>query len=109
MLLLRTISGFALFCLVQGCAPGAAKKAPQTHTVEIKGMQFQPASLIVQKNDTVVFVNHDLVAHNATEAATRAWQSPALAGGASWKVVVTQSAAYYCTLHPVMKGTLVVP
>ncbi|MBD0332944.1 MAG: cupredoxin domain-containing protein [Chitinophagaceae bacterium] len=94
--------------LLYGCSPAPFIKEPKTHTVEIKEMKFQPATLLLQKNDTVVFVNHDLVAHNATEASKKAWGSPTLASGDSWKVVVTQSAGYYCTIHPVMKGKLVV-
>ena len=99
-----------LVCLLflHACSPAPSKKEPQKHIVEIKGMQFQPASITVQKYDTVVFVNHDLVAHNVTEAINKAWGSPTLASGDSWKLMVTQSANYYCTIHPVMKGSLVV-
>jgi plastocyanin len=97
-----------LLLFLNGCVPTADKKQPQTHTVEIKQMKFQPATLNLQKNDTVVFVNSDIVAHNATEASSKAWASPNLASGDSWKVVVAQSADYYCTIHPVMKGKLVV-
>jgi plastocyanin len=108
--LFRQLSaGLVLFLLfLNGCSPIADKKEPQTHTVEIKQMQFRPATLKLQKNDTVVFINSDIVAHNATEASSKAWASPNMASGDSWKVVVTQSADYYCTIHPVMKGKLVV-
>ena len=94
--------------LLYGCSPAPSIKEPRTHTVEIKEMKFQPAALPLQKNDTVVFVNHDLVAHNATEMSIKAWKSPTLVSGDSWKLVVTQSAEYYCTIHPVMEGRLIV-
>ena len=100
--------GIGWLFLLLGCSPEPSKNELQTHKVEIKQMQFQPATLILQKNDTVLFINHDLVAHNVTETSKKAWASSTLASGSSWKVVVNQSADYYCTIHPVMKGKLVV-
>jgi plastocyanin len=79
---------------------------PKTHTVQIVRMQFQPAALSVNKGDTVVFLNKDLVNHNATESSAGKWQSPTLRPGDSWRMVVTGTADYYCTFHPGMKGKL---
>jgi plastocyanin len=71
-------------------------------------MQFHPAELLVQKGDTVVWINHDIVAHDVTEQAHKLWTSGPLAPGESWNLVVTESADYYCSIHVVMKGKLVV-
>lgn len=79
----------------------------RAYTVEIKQMQFQPATLTVEKGDTVVFVNHDLVVHDVTEASTGAWTSSPLPVDSSWRFVVTGTADYYCSIHKVMKGKLV--
>ena len=98
---------FALL-LTGGCSRGPAKPVHRVHTVEIKQMQFQPAQLTVQKEDTVVFINRDIVTHTATEEGSKAWSSPALASGNSWRLVARQNADYYCTFHPVMKGKLLV-
>jgi plastocyanin len=97
---------FLLF--LSNCSPDKEVPTHGVYTVEIKQMQFQPAQLEVQKGDTVIFVNHDLVAHNVTEEASKAWASPTLPNDSSWKLVAMQSADYYCTLHPVMKGKVVV-
>jgi plastocyanin len=87
---------------------GADKKAiPKSYTVEIKAMQFRPAELSVEKGDTVLFINHDMLVHNVTEEKTKAWSSPSLAPGDSYKMVANESSDYYCSLHPVMKGKLV--
>ncbi|MGN6399730.1 MAG: plastocyanin/azurin family copper-binding protein [Flavisolibacter sp.] len=90
------------------CSPDSNAPAHSVYTVEIKQMQFQPAQLEVKKGDTVVFVNHDIVMHNVTEQTNKSWASPTLQNDSSWKWVATQSAAYYCTLHPVMKGKVTV-
>jgi plastocyanin len=86
----------------------AEKQAPKTYTVEISQMQFQPSELTVQKGDTVVWVNNDLVTHDVTEATRKAWASGPLPAGQSWRLPVTNSADYYCSIHVVMKGKIVV-
>jgi len=71
-------------------------------------MEFHPAELIVQSGDTVVWVNRDIVAHDVTEESTKAWTSSAITTGQSWSLVVAKSVDYYCSIHVVMKGKLVV-
>jgi plastocyanin len=76
-------------------------------TIVIKQMQFSPALLNVKIGDTVVWINKDIVDHNITEEKSKAFYSDTLAVGKSWKMVVKDSADYLCTLHPSMKGKLV--
>ena len=78
------------------------------HTVEIKQMKFDPAELIVQKGDTVVWINNDMVIHDVTEQYAKEWTSSPIPLKKSWQMVVTQSSDYYCSLHVVMKGKIVV-
>jgi plastocyanin len=89
-----------------GCLTAHETK-PKLHRVEIRQMQFQPSELTVQKGDTVVFVNKDLVVHDVAEE-TKAWSSSPLPVGQSYSLVVRQSAEYFCSIHPVMKGRLLV-
>ncbi len=96
------------FFLLDSCATETEKPIPNVHTVEIKQMKFQPEELIVQKGDTVVWINNDIVAHDVTEESRKTWTSSLLPAGKSWSLVVTQSADYYCSIHIVMKGKLVV-
>jgi plastocyanin len=71
-------------------------------------MQFTPPELKVKRGDKVVWVNKDLVAHNVT--APGRLRSPDLAPNASWTHVARKAGAveYMCTLHPTMKGRLVI-
>jgi plastocyanin len=75
-------------------------------TVVINGMKFHPDEIIVQKGDIIVWINKDIVAHNVTEEKMKAWTSSIIPSGESWKMVVKQSSSYFCSLHPVMKGTI---
>jgi plastocyanin len=96
-----------VFIYMNGFWP-AARATPTTYTVAIRHMAFQPQTLTLKKGDTVVFINQDLVAHDVTEQSRKAWSSAPLPASRSWRMVATKSAAYYCSLHPVMKGKLVV-
>lgn len=101
---------FILFAVIflYSCSPTPEKTSPKVHTVEIRQMRFQPSDLRVKKGDTVIFTNKDIVVHDVTEEATKAWTSSALPPEKSYTIVVQQSANYYCTIHPVMKGGLIV-
>jgi plastocyanin len=80
----------------------------KTDTVEIKEMKFQPAVLTVPAGGTIVFINKDMVTHDITEEATRAWSSNLLPPGKSWTMIADKSANYFCSIHAVMKGKIVV-
>lgn len=97
----------ALF-LLTGFSALQERPAGRTHRVEIVQMKFSPSSLSVQPGDTVVFINLDMVTHDVTEATGQLWKSPPLAAKSSWKKVMKTSASYYCSFHPVMKGTITV-
>lgn len=89
--------------------PGTAVEIsrPEVHTVEIRQMQFVPAELKVKKGDEVVFVNRDMMAHDVTEQAAKKWNSSMLQNGEYWTLVVNESSEYYCSIHPVMKGKII--
>jgi plastocyanin len=84
------------------------KNTSTFHTVLIKYMTFQPAELTLHKGDTVLWVNKDITDHDVTEETSKAWTSSKLVMGKSWSKVITKSDAYYCSIHLVMKGKLVV-
>jgi plastocyanin len=69
-------------------------------------MKFHPVEIKVHKGDTVVWMNLDIVAHCVTEVSNKPWTSMAILSGGSWKMAVTQSSDYYCAIHPVMKGKI---
>lgn len=108
----RLILACSLF-LLPGCAGDSnddkPEHLPEVFTVEIKDMKFVPEQIEVNKGDTVVWINRDIVAHDATSLDDPpAWGSPALQAGQSWKMELKESADYYCSLHVVMRGKVVV-
>lgn len=73
-------------------------------------MAFQPAVLAVSVGDTVVWINRDIVPHTATGIGTPEWSTGTLLPGQRGQYVPGRAgeAAYFCTLHPVMKGKLII-
>ena len=86
-------------------APALAAK---TLTVAMDGTRFVPETITVKQGDRVVWVNKDPFPHTATAAG--AFDSGSVAAGGSWSLVARKPGefAYVCTLHPGMKGTLIV-
>jgi plastocyanin len=106
----QLISLIAVPMLLIGCSPssGSQDNRRQKHTIEIAQMKFVPAELVVQPGDTVVFVNHDIVTHDITEAGSKEWTSSLLPADEQWTFVATKSADYYCSLHPTMTGKIII-
>jgi len=88
---------------------GGADAAPVVYTVSIDGFEFHPPEVTVGKGDVVVWVNKDPVPHTAT-AKGAALDSGSIAASGSFRFTATREGRfdYVCTLHPTMKGVLVV-
>src|SRR4030095_12829157 len=118
MKIINSLVVFASLLILNSCSSGEERdatvsapveeKKPEMHAIEMSQMKFDPAELKVKKGDKVVFVNHDMVAHDVTEQSTKAWNSSPMAEGQTWILVATETVDYYCSLHPVMKGKIVV-
>jgi plastocyanin len=88
----------------------SADPVPQRHVVEIRAMAFHPEVLQVRRGDTVVWINRDIVPHTATATRKSGWDTGTLLQGKSGQYIASQSGAdpYFCKLHPVMLGKLIV-
>ena len=92
--------------LLLSCSRSAPVRPPQpqTHTIVIEGMRFEPADLTVHPGDTVVWMNKDQFAHTAT--AEGGFDSRQIAPGGSWRLTLQSPGdlPYICALHPTMKA-----
>ena len=90
--------------------PGAQPTGvPAEVEVKIASFAFAPPSVTVKAGTTVKWTNEDTVSHTIT-ADDGSWGSGSLGKGQSFSQVFTQAGTftYYCTIHPSMKGTVVV-
>lgn len=88
---------------------GNKKLQNKVDTVTISMMKFNPEVLDVRKGDTVLWLNKGLVAHTIQSYQQGKFYSDTLEPGKTFTWIVQDSAAYFCTIHPVtMTGKLVV-
>ncbi|MEV0405044.1 plastocyanin/azurin family copper-binding protein [Actinoallomurus sp. NPDC050550] len=90
-----------------GAAPRGAPVA--ANAVSIKSFAFGPASVSVKVGTTVTWTNQDEEPHTVT-ADGGAFRSSTLASGKTFRFTFTKpgSYPYSCTIHPFMRGTVVV-
>ena len=81
---------------------------PTSVPVSIAQMKFQPETVRVHRGDTVVFTNNDVVDHDATALPDSAWTSGPLHPGQSWKLVADSTSEYFCSIHVVMRGEVII-
>jgi plastocyanin len=105
----RAALAFALLCSLGAGGAVVAADAVKTHTVIMEGVAFAPAAITVRAGDTVTWVNRDAFPHTAT-AQDRSFDSGEIPAARTWKLVARKRGAfaYVCTLHPLMKATLIV-
>jgi plastocyanin len=91
--------------LAPASAPAASPPAPAS--VEIHDYAFAPKTLAVPVGTTVTWNNHDGDAHTVTGAGLK---SKSFGMDATYSYTFTKAGtfAYVCSLHPQMKGTVVV-
>lgn len=79
----------------------------KTVKVNIVNFTFDPATVTINKGDTVIWTNSDSVAHTATG---NKFDSGSLGKGATFRFTFSTTDAfdYICTFHPNMKGQVIV-
>ncbi len=92
------------------CGSAAAPGGGSSSTsVTISNFAFVPATLTVKVGTTVTWTNQDTVAHTVASDAGD-WISSNLAQGQSYTHTFDTAGTftYHCSIHPNMKGTIVV-
>jgi plastocyanin len=109
-----------LACTAAGCssspAPSSASSvqpaAPGGNTISIKNFAFEPSTLTVKAGTTVTWVNNDGASHTIVSdtGSPVSFSSDPFATGASYTFTFTQPGTYpyHCSIHPAMKGEIIV-
>jgi plastocyanin len=85
-----------------------AESSNRADTVVMQQMKFIPELLTVKKGDTIIWINKGMVDHTVKEEKTNGFYSDTIHVGKTWKTVATENAYYDCTIHPTMKGKIVI-
>jgi plastocyanin len=104
---LRQTATAMIIAVAVATSASCSRRVPRTYVVSMKDLTFQPAELTVERGDTIVWNNMDMVPHSAT-ARDGSWDSKAIASDSSWRYVADKSGrySYYCVFHPMMLGTI---
>jgi amicyanin len=84
--------------------------AGDKNEVTIDNFSFKPATLTVPAGTTVTWINRDDIPHTVASVDKKMIFSPALDTDEkfSFKFTVVGTNDYYCTIHPHMKGKIIV-
>lgn len=112
MNLMRRAGILAALAVLAAAAILLAARGPaeaQGSAVAIQGFAFSPATLTVPVGTTVTWTNRDAAPHTVT-ATDASFGSPTLETGQSFSFTPARAGTfgYMCTIHPGMKGTLIV-
>lgn len=79
-------------------------------TVSISNFSFHPAVLTVKTGARVTWTNHDTTPHTVTSSDKRFNSSGGLDTGDQYSIVFDKPGtyAYFCSLHPMMVGKIIV-
>jgi plastocyanin len=96
--------GAAMLLSVAGWSRAGAQSEVD---VQIEAFAFQPAAVTVPVGTTVVWVNHDPVAHTVTDV-NQLWDSGLFESAESFSKTFTEPGvySYYCVPHAIMIGTI---
>jgi plastocyanin len=87
-------------------------QTPAVGRVDIKNMMFTPSQISVQKGATVTWTNHDTTAHTVVDDLTNVGgpSSGDIQPGSTYSFTFNETGSfqYHCTIHPSMRGTIVV-
>ena len=91
-----------------GATAEGTAQASRTATVDVVSFAYRPATLTVGRGSTVVFDNTSRIAHTATRNGS--FTTGRIKPGKSASIRFGQRGTfrYHCTIHPFMKGKVVV-
>lgn len=105
----------ALMLTVIGCDGGeetATTSAPaaEEQTVEIADFAFSPEELTIAAGSTVTWVNQDPSLPHTATSDDEVFDSGSLTEGGEFSFTFDEAGtfAYFCEVHPTMRGTIVV-
>lgn len=89
-----------------------SNQTPASGSVDIKNMMFTPPQISIQKGGTVTWKNNDNIAHTVINDLNNVGgpASGNIEPGSTYSFTFnkTGSFQYHCSIHPSMRGTIVV-
>jgi plastocyanin len=102
-------AGFAALTIPATLAVSAPAAVPAPAIVKISNFTFDPKALTVKVGQTVTWTNDDDIPHTVV-ATDKSFRSKVLDTGQSFSFTFTKpgAVAYFCSIHPMMTGKIMV-
>ncbi len=107
ILVLAILVMFSIFFVIS--CPSPSKTPTSTNEVEISNFSFKPEDITITAGTTVTWTNKDAATHTVTSD-DELFDSGNLSKGDTFQYTFNQTGTfdYHCTLHPNMKGKVIV-
>ena len=104
--LAAAVGGALIAAVVVACGAAAAATSSTKLEIGMRGNSYSPRRAEITLGDTVVWVNRDIVRHDATKSGV--FDSGELRGGEryEWVPADTGVVEYRCTIHQRMRGQI---
>ena len=108
-LLTLVLVTFAMFSIFVTSCPSPSKTPTSTNEVELSNFSFKPEDITITAGTTVTWSNKDAATHTVTSD-DEFFDSGNLSKGDTFQYTFNQTGTfdYHCTLHPNMKGKVIV-
>ncbi len=114
--LIILVSLTALVFLGAGCTPSASVPGTPANTasggseVSIHNFSFNPATITVKRGTAVTWKNNDSTGHTITADGTNGPASGVVDPGTTYSFTFDTAGTftYHCSIHPSMRGTVIV-
>ncbi|MFA5889201.1 MAG: cupredoxin family copper-binding protein [Candidatus Paceibacterota bacterium] len=83
---------------------------PSNITINIKNFSFNPEALTIKVGTKVTWVNNDSAPHTITSDSGNLLNSETISPGQSFSFTFSNlgTTGYHCSVHPMMKGSVIV-
>jgi plastocyanin len=110
--MIRKLSGCvsAIALMALAVHTSIARDKPMANEVTIDNFSYKPQTLTVSVGTTVTWINRDDIPHTVLSTDKRTIVSPALDTDEKFSYTFTTAGTndYYCSVHPHMKGRIIV-
>ncbi len=95
--------------VLSGCTQQQSPSPIAGNTITIKNFAFNPSTITIKVGENVTWINEDSASHQVKEDAGL-FESSTLGTGQSYTYIFTTAGTYnyICTIHPSMKGKVIV-
>ncbi len=116
-IIIFSVAALLVLLALSGCAyqnNGGSNNAGNTNSsaqkANIQNFEYSPSQITIKAGDNVTWANLDSAPHTVTSDSGNELQSSTLGNSQAYSHTFTKAGtyAYHCTVHPMMKGTVIV-